>query len=506
MIDGISSDNQSRYYNEDLAPPKERHWKSFDLFAMWMSDVHSIGGYTFAAGLFFLGLTGWQVLLALVIGIVIVFFGVNLVGIAGQRLGVPFPVLSRMSFGIVGSNIPALIRGVAAIFWYGIQTYLASIAVVALLLRLDSGLSTLAHGSILGLSPLGWISFMALWLLQLAITQFGMETIRKFQDFAGSIVWIVMIGLAVWMVSAAHGHITMNVSPITVHVGDGILKFATAIALTVSYFSTLLLNFCDFSRFAPDKRSVIKGNLLGLPVNFTAFALLSVIVTGATITVFGKAITNPVLIVDKVSNTGLLILGSLMFIVATIGINIVANFVSPAYDLSNMWPRKISFRMGGFIAALASVVILPWKIFASPAAVNYFLGGLGAFLGPLFGIIIVDYFIVRRQQAVVEELYQDGPRSRYWYSNGVNPLAVAAFVPAAIVSAVLAFVPSWSTIAAFDWFIGATMSAGIYLVISKNFSFASKPGDLPSVDIKPDAVVDLTNVNAVTLEGSELPG
>lgn len=496
MTYGMSTDNQSRYYNEDLAPPKERRWKSFDLFAMWMSDIHSIGGYTFAAGLFFLGLTGWQVLLALVIGIVIVFFGVNLVGIAGQRLGVPFPVLARMSFGIVGSNIPALIRGIAAIFWYGIQTYLASIAVVALLLRLDPGLSSLAHGSILGLSPLGWISFMALWLLQLSITQFGMEIIRKFQDFAGTVVWIVMIGLAIWMVTAAHGHITMTVSPLTVNLGDGILRFATAIALTVSYFSTLLLNFCDFSRFAPDKRTVIKGNLLGLPVNFTAFALLSVIVTGATITVFGKAITDPVLIVNKVSNTGVLVVGSLMFIVATIGINIVANFISPAYDLSNMWPNKISFKMGGFLAALASVVILPWKIFANPAAVNYFLGGLGAFLGPLFGIIIVDFFIVRNQMASVEELYQDGPQSRYWYSRGVNPLAIASFIPAAVISTVLALLPSLSTVAPFGWFIGAAISAGTYLLITRNSSLVLEHNDVLSKEVTVVETVDYETVES----------
>lgn len=482
MIDETLPNKDSRYFNDDLAPSKERHWRTFDLFAMWTSDVHSIGGYTFAAGLFFLGLTGWQVLLALLLGITIVFFGVNLIGVAGQKLGIPFPVLSRVSFGIVGSNIPALIRGTAAIFWYGIQTYLASIAVVALLLRLNPGLSSFTHGEILGLSPLGWMAFMALWLLQLAITQFGMESIRKFQDIAGPIIWLVMLGLAIWLVSAAHGHITMNVSPVSLPLGDGLLKFATAAALTVSYFSTLLLNFCDFSRFAPNKESVIKGNFLGLPVNFTAFALLSVIVTGATITIFGKAITNPVLIVDKVSNTGVLVVGSIMFIIATIGINIVANFVSPAYDLSNMWPKRISFRFGGLIAALISVVILPWKIFASPATINYFLGGLGAFLGPLFGIIISDYFILRRQHVNVEELYGDGPESRYWYSRGVNPLAVAAFVPSAIISAILAFVPSLSSIAPFDWFIGAGLGAGIYLMLSKRLSLG-KNTNAPSITI-----------------------
>lgn len=455
-----------RLINDDLAPTKERTWKFFDLFAMWMSDVHSLGGYTFAAGLFFLGLAGWQVLVALIIGILLVFLAMNLTGLAGQRLGVPYPVLARVSFGVFGANLPALIRAIIAIAWYGIQTYLASVAVQVLALRIFPQLETLTRNDFLGLSLLGWICFLGIWALQLLVLQRGMESVRRYQDLAGPIVWVVMLGLMAWMIVAAGGRINLNLTSKTISLGASTLEFFTAVSLVVAYFSTLMLNFCDFSRFAPDRRTVIAANFFGLPVNFTAFSLVSVVVTAGTVTVFGKAIFDPVQIVGRYPNTALLVLGAVLFTVATIGINIVANFVSPAYDLANVLPKHIDFRRGGLIAAVISVIVMPWKIFASPVAVNYFLGGLGALLGPLFGIIFLDYFVLRRQRVEVQGLFQEGAGRPYWYQSGVNPRAIAAFVPSAAISIVIALVPALGTAAPFSWFIGAALGAGIYGTIS----------------------------------------
>lgn len=451
-----------RLLNDDLAPAAERTWKTYDLFAMWMSDVHSIGGYTFAAGLFFLGLAAWQVLAALIIGIVLVFFGMTLTGFAGQKLGVPYPVLSRVSFGLFGANLPALIRAIIAIAWYGIQTYLASVAIVVLALRIWPALTPLAKGGLLGLSYLGWICFAVIWVLQLLVLSRGMESVRRYQDWAGPVIWVVMVALMVWLLVAAGGRISLNVSSKSLAPKDQVLMFLTAVSLMVAYFSTLLLNFCDFSRFAPDRRSVVVGNLLGLPLNFTAFAIVSVVVTASTIVVFGKAITDPVEIVGRVPNTAVLIIGAVMFAIATIGINIVANFVSPAYDLANVAPKYIDFQRGGLIAAVVSVIVMPWKIYANPIAVNYFLGGLGALLGPLFGIIFLDYYLLRRQQVDVDDLYRASEHSRYWYRGGVNARAIAAFVPAAAIAIVIALVPAFGTLAPFSWFIGAALAALIY--------------------------------------------
>lgn len=465
--DLTSAETSSRLYNDDLAPAADRHWRAASLVTMWLSDVHSIGGYTFAAGLFFFGLVGWQVLIALIIGIVLVNVGMNYMGYAGQATGVPYPVLSRISFGVLGSNIPALIRAIVAIAWYGIQTYLASVAVVVLAVAVWPGLRGLTHGGFLGLSPLGWAAFMLLWLLQLGVMQGGMQRIRRYQDWAGPIIWALMIVLAVWIGIEAHGRLSLDVTTHVVSGGGAVVKFLAAISLTVAYFSTLLCNFCDFSRFAPSRRAVRWGNFFGLPVNFTAFAVLSVVVTSGTIVVYGNAITDPVLLVGRIHNTAALVVGAVAFIVATIGINIVANFVSPAYDLANVAPRHITFKRGGWLTAVIALVVLPWKLYSSPAVVNYFLGGLAAFLGPLFAIILVDYYLLRRQQVDVRALYQMREDAPYFYRRGVNPQAVQAFVPAAVVAAVIALVPTFSAVAPFSWFIGAFLGGGLYCLIAR---------------------------------------
>ena len=335
-----------RLYNEDLAPVTERTWTGYSLFAMWMADVHSIGGYTFAAGLFFLGLAGWEVFLALLVGIVAVYFLMNLTGIAGQRHGVPYPVLARLSFGLFGANIPALIRAIIAIFWYGIQTWLASVAVVVLLLRIWPGLESYTQNSILGLSTLGWICFLILWAAQLFVLRHGMETVRRFVDWAGPAIYVAMFALAVWIVIEAGGRIDFSLGSRELSTGGAILAFLTAASLVVAYFSTLLLNFCDFSRFSPSERMVKVGNFWGLPVNFTAFSLVTVVVTAGSVAVYGEAITDPVQLVARIPNTLVLIVGAVTFAVATVGINIVANFVSPAYDLANVAPKHIDFRRG----------------------------------------------------------------------------------------------------------------------------------------------------------------
>jgi nucleobase:cation symporter-1, NCS1 family len=468
MVDQHTVANYSeRLYNEDLAPVEERTWTGYSLFAMWMADVHSIGGYTFAAGLFFLGLAGWEVFLALLVGITAVYFLMNLTGIAGQRHGIPYPVLARISFGVFGANIPALIRAIIAIFWYGIQTWLASVAVLVLLLRIFPGLESLTYNSFLGLSTLGWVCFLVLWAAQLFVLNHGMETVRRFVDWAGPAIYVAMFALAIWILIEARGQVGLNLSSEELSTGGAILAFFTAASLVVAYFSTLLLNFCDFSRFSPSERMVKRGNFWGLPVNFTAFSLVTVVVTGGSVAVFGEAITDPVEIVARIPNTLVLILGAVTFAVATVGINIVANFVSPAYDLSNVAPKYIDFKRGGVITALLALLVTPWNIYSSPVAINYFLGGLGAFLGPLFGIIIVDYYLIRRGHVEVDGLYREGAASPYWYRGGVNRRAVWVFGITAAVSIIIALVPAFGVLAPFSWFVGAGLSGALYWMVAR---------------------------------------
>ncbi|MFF0712028.1 NCS1 family nucleobase:cation symporter-1 [Streptomyces bauhiniae] len=456
-----------RLTNEDLAPAARRNWKVFDLFALWMSDVHNLGNYTFAAGLLVLGMNVWQVFTSLLTGFVLIFIGMNWMGRIGQRHGVPFPVVSRIAFGVWGANIPALIRALIAIMWYGIQTYLASVAVNVMLLAAWPDLESLTHHAFLGLDALGWISFLTLWLVQALIISRGMESVRRFQDFCGPAIWLVMIALALWVLAKAHWTISLTATPHPVSTGEQWRQWFGAIGLILATYGTLMLNFCDFSRFAPDHRTVRRGNFWGLPVNSTAFVVLSVIVTAGSLEVFGTAVTDPAELVARVGNTWVLAVAALTFAVATMGVNIVANFVSPAYDLANVWPQKITFKVGGMISTVAALVVTPWNLFSNPTVVNYFLGGLGAFLGPLFGVIMVDYYAVKRGRVNVDELFDATPGSRYHYRHGVNPKALGAFLPSAAVAAVLALVKDFGDVAPYSWFIGTALGAGLYWLLNR---------------------------------------
>ena len=460
-------------YNHDLAPvaPEGRTWGTFSLFAMWMSDVHSVGGYTFAASLFFLGLAGWQVLLSMVVGITIVFYLMNLVGRPSQKYGVPFPVFARMAFGVMGANLAAIVRGIVGIVWYGVQTYFASKAVEVLVITLWPAAADFTHNSMLGLSTLGWASFLFMWFFQLVIFLAGMESIRKFIDFCGPIVYIVMFVLAGWMISKTGlDSFSMQLSDKHYTGLESIGLMANAAILIVAYFAALLLNFGDFSRFAKSESAMRKGNFWGLPVNFILFAIITVIVTGGSMKVFGQAIMDPVLIVEKINNPIATIVGSITFIVATMGINIVANFVSPAYDIANLAPQQINFKMGGLITSILSVMVCPWLFVSSPHAITVFVSIFGAVLGPMFGIMVADYYLVKRQTIVLEDLYTMSPKGSLHFDGGWNRKALFALAVSGALSIGLSLAGAFGlmfNVGDWGWLIGSASGALLYTAINR---------------------------------------
>jgi NCS1 family nucleobase:cation symporter-1 len=456
-----------RLYNADLAPAAERKWGTYSIFALWMSDTHAISNYAFAASLFVLGLPAWEVFLALLAGICAIQWLVNRMGHAGHRTGVPFPVLARMSWGVYGANIPALVRAVMAVAWYGIQTWLASKALVLLAVQVAPGLTHLDQGGILGQTRLGWISFLVMWGLQAALLTRGMEFIRKVQDFAtGPVVWVVMLALAVWLLVKAGGDVSLTRSVTGLSGGEQFHQSAVAASLTVTTFLTLVLNYADFARFTPTHRAYRRGNLWGLPINFTAFAVVAVLMTAGTVSVLGKAVSDPVEVIHRIGNPWVTAVGAVSFMIATIGINVVANFVSPAYDFANLLPKYLSFKRGGMITALLAIVVMPWKLYSTPVIIQFFLGALGAFLGPLIAVLLVDYYLIRRGRVDVDALFTVDPEGAYHYRRGYNPRALAAFLPAAVVSAVLALVPAFSQMAPFAWIFGLAVSGGIYYALA----------------------------------------
>ena len=461
-----------KLYNHDLAPtaPEGRTWGVFSLFAMWMSDVHSVGGYTFAASLFFLGLTGWQVLIAMTVGIVAVYFLMNLIGRPSLRYGIPFPVVARIAFGVMGANLAAITRGVVGIVWYGVQTYFASKAVQVLVLTLAPSAGALTHNSILGLFTLGWLSFLFMWFFQLVIFLSGMERIRRFIDFCGPVVYVVMFALAAWMLwQTGFSSLSLQLSPPAASPAATIGVMANAAMLIVAYFAALLLNFGDFARFGKSEAAMKRGNFLGLPVNFLVFSIITVIVTAGTLKVFGQAIMDPVRIVERIGNPVVVIIGSVTFIVATMGINIVANFVSPAYDIANLYPEKIDFRLGGLITSILSVLVCPWMFVASPQAITLFVSIFGSVLGPMFGIMIADYYLVKRQTIVVEDLYTLAPEGSFHYDGGWNRRALVALAVSGFLSIGLSLLGAYKVIlnvGDWGWLIGAGSGALVYRALA----------------------------------------
>ncbi|GAB5898915.1 NCS1 family nucleobase:cation symporter-1 [Mycolicibacterium mageritense] len=460
-------DISERLYNQDLAPTKAagRRWSGYNIFTLWANDVHSLGNYGFALGLFALGLGGWQILLALGVGAVLLFGLLTFSGFMGHKTGVPFPVMCRISFGVRGAQIPGAIRGGVAIVWFGIQTYLASLVLRVLLIALVPGLDRWDHNSILGLSTLGWVTFGVLWIVQTYIVQHGLDMIRKYEAVAGPIILATMALLAVWIFIKAGGAIAWsNDAPLT---GGAMWReiFAGG-ALWVSIYATFVLNFCDFTRASKTRKSIVAGNFWGIPINMLFFGVFVIVMAGAQFKIDGVVIESPADIVHAIPNTFLLIAASLALLVLTIAVNLMANFVAPIYALTNLFPRKLNFARAGVVSAVIGLVILPWNLYNSPAVIVYFLGGLGALLGPLFGVIIADYWLLRRTKVNVPALYTEDPDGIYFYRNGFNPRAIAAFVPAAVISLVIAFTPALHAVAPFSWFFGAGIGAVMYLLVA----------------------------------------
>ncbi|HXR56650.1 MAG TPA: cytosine permease [Casimicrobiaceae bacterium] len=462
-------------YNEDLAPARERKWGVFSLFNVWTSDVHSLWGYYLAASLFLLCGTFVNFLIAIGLGSLVIFFLMNLVGYAGVKTGVPFPVLARASFGVFGANVPALVRAIVACFWYGAQTAAASGAIVALLTRSDVFKAFNANTHFLGHSGLEVICFVVVWALQLLIIRRGMETVRRFQDWAGPAVWVMMLVLAIGLLVKAGGLTFDHAIPQDVlldktkdagvpGVPGSPAALAAVAATWITYFAALYLNFCDFSRYAPNKETVRKGNLWGLPINLLLFSLVAGVTTIAAFKVYGEVLIHPDQISAKFESWFLAALAAVTFAVATLGINVVANFVSPAFDFSNVFPRAIDFRKGGYIAALIALVLYPFAPWEGSAAA--FVGGIGATMGPLFGVIMVDYYLIAKGEVNVPDLYREN--GQYRYQGGFN---LAAFVAAGIGAMFSSILPNFTTLlpswwGVYGWFFGVAIGGVAYYLLS----------------------------------------
>lgn len=468
----LSSEHTSnkQLYNHDIAPRTgEGQWTAGSLFNWWMSAWHSLGGYAMAVGFMAIGLSAWQALLGMVLGMVAMWGASNLMGVAGQKVGVPFPVFARITFGVHGANLPALLRAIVAVCWYGIQTYLASHAIMVLVLKLAPGAASLNNNSVLGLSTLSWICLLGLWSAQLFVLYRGMETVRKLSDFAGPTIWVAMIALAVWTLARADWQINWNYTiDQTQLTGAASLVAVLGVAsLTLAYMAGPMLNFSDFTRLSVSSSAVRKGNALGLLVNGVAFAVVSVIIGVASAEVYGEVVTDPILLLGDLDSVSLLLIATIAVAVAQVGVNIICNFVSAAFDFTHLRPSVISFKIGGLITAVLALAVMPWRLYESPVIINVFLGGVGALIGPLFGIIMADYYLLKRGKIKVADLYSSRWDGKYHYSGGINFRAVTAFLISGGICLVIALAPAFGVLAQFSWPIGVLLGGLVYVGIAR---------------------------------------
>ncbi len=476
----------SKLYNKDLAPTpsNDKKWGWFEIFNVWANDVQSLFGYTLAASLFLAsGLNGWAVMLALVLAGFFIMWLVNLSGKPSVKHGIPYPVFARVSMGVFGANFPAMARGIVAMFWYGAQTFAASTA-VALLITGLTGIE--GEPMLLGMSGVMWISFIFVSVFQVYLFWQGIDLVRKFLNFAGPAVYVVMVVLMIAIWAKAGGGLLTEVG--NIFSGgersggfEGLGSFGAFLAvfsIMVGYFAAVVINFGDFARFVKNEDEMKKGNLWGLVGNVVFFSFITLMITGGTIAIFGEYIASPTDMVAKVDNLLLTIIAAFAFFAATVGINMVANFVPPAYDLANLIPSKINFRVGGLITAIFGFIIGGlWVSTITKMGLFPFVNTLGAILAPVFGIMITDYYIIKKQKIDVDDLFSDSKSGKYHYNDGFNGKGMLAWV----LSGYIAVGTVWPNILVFGlddffanlgggggyaWMIGAALGAIIHLAIS----------------------------------------
>src|ERR1700758_4865033 len=446
----------SPLYNPDLAPatPEHRTWRTYNYAALWVSMSVNILTYMLAASLIQGGMNWKQAVATVFLGNTIVLVPMLLNSHPGAKYGIPFPVLARASFGVIGANVAAVLRALVACGWFGIQAWIGGEAISTLLAILFPAWKDFPHGAA--------VCFIIFWLINLAVVLKGIEYIRILQGISAPVLLGVGLLLLEWAYRKAGGFGPMLSVPSRFTTFPEFLKFLIpALNGTVGFWATVSLNIPDFTRFARHQREQVIGQALALPTTMTLYAFVGIVVPSATIVIYGTAIWDPVQLLSRFHSPVAVVISLVAILLATLNVNIGANVVSPANDFSNLWPRGISFRTGGGMTCFMGIALMPWNLLSSYS--TFIFGGLGgyaAFLGPVAGIMICDYFVIRRRALIVDDLYLRG--GAYEYSLGFNWRAIAALLAGAGLALVGLIVPSLRVLYDYSWFVGFAVSFVTY--------------------------------------------
>lgn len=476
---------ESPYNNHDLAPVmlSERKWATKDIAALWISMSACVPTYMLASSVIAEGMSWWQAVLTIFLGNTIVLVPMLLNAHAGTKYGIPFPVYCRSSFGILGANVPAILRALVACGWFGIQAWIGGWAIYKILSVWIPSWEQLGNLPFIGINTPQLVCFLFFWAINMWVIYKGIESIRILLNIKAPLLIALGLLLLYWAYSKAGGFGPMLEKPSAFDAGQPKAGqfwsfFFPALTGMVGFWATLSLNIPDFTRYAYSQRDQVAGQALGLPTTMGLFSFIGVAVTSATVVIYGETIWDPVVLMTRFKNPVLLVVALAALCIATLATNIAANVVSPANDFANISPTKISFRTGGLITGVIGIVIQPWRLVSDPSGYIFtWLVGYSALLGAIGGVLIADYYVIRKTKLDLIRLYEkDGP---YWYKGGWNPIAIIALL-AGILPNLPGFLgvvkwakvsPFWTELYHYAWFVGFGLSFLVYTVLT----LATKP-------------------------------
>jgi NCS1 family nucleobase:cation symporter-1 len=458
----------SPLYNRDLAPipVSQRNWTTYNYAALWISMAHCIPTYMLASGLMAAGMNWGQALITILLGNTIVLVPILLNSHPGTKYGIPFPVFARAAYGTLGSNLPALMRALVACGWFGIQAWIGGEALNTFFSAIFPAWPHLLGSGFGGHTTTAWLSFLLFWGLNIFIIFRGMNLLRKVENWAAPFVLVMTAVLLVWAVRGAKG-----LGPLLQQKGElsnlrtFLPVFVPSLTAMIGYWATLSLNMPDFTRFGRSQREQVVGQVLALPTTMSVFAAMGVLITSATVIIYGHAIWDPVQLVAQFKAPLVVAISMFTAVVATLAVNIAANVVSPANDFANAFPRFIGFRTGGLITGILGLAIQPWKLLADPSGYIFkWLLGYSGGLGSIAGVLIADYWIVRRKRLRLEDLYlADGT---YRYDRGWNWRAVVATLTGCAFAWGGLVIPPLAPLYSYAWFVGFILAGSIYVAFS----------------------------------------
>lgn len=483
-----STINTSPLYNEDLAPVPvvKRDWTTYNYAALWISMAHCIPTYMLASGLIAAGMNWWQALVTILLGNTIVLIPILLNSHPGTKYGIPFPIFARASYGVYGSNLPALMRAIVACGWFGIQAWIGGEALHTLFKTLIPNWQTLLGGAVAGHTPTEWISFLLFWGMNIWIIYRGMDLLRAVENWAAPYVLVMTALLLGWAIWRAGGLGTLlNESGKFHGFAEFWPVFIPSLTAMIGFWATLSLNMPDFTRFGRSQREQTIGQVVALPTTMTVFAAMGVMITSAAIVIYPQMkateLWDPLKVVGQFSNVFVVAVSMFTAVVATLAVNIAANVVSPANDFANAFPKLISFRTGGLITGIVGILMQPWKLLADPSAYIFtWLNGYSGGLGSIAGVLIADYWLVRKKELVLGDLYR--PQGAYTYSSGWNWRAVLATVLGCTLAWIGWKVPSLKPLYDYGWFVGFGTSAIVHYALMKTFP------SQPAITLKTETV------------------